>query len=399
MTMQSSTAQLMAEVASQVVAVLDDAQRAVACYPFPNDEERRRFYWTPTDHGGIALHACGDDARALIMQLVASGLSPAGFNTLVTIISLQHVLARNEGWQTRKDGRPNREPLEYQLSIFGEPSQSGSWGWRFGGHHASLSYALIDGNRVAPTPSFLGASPADTPIVGGALLRPLGRMEDLGRELVRSLDEAQLATAVLAPAPPHDLVAGNQNLVDGLWAAPVTGVFRNADFDTEMFYPGRSLLQLLGEQYRRSDQALDGHLDRLRFTSTPKGVAAPQMRLDQHEILDALVASYLDRLPDDVADVEQAKVARGSQQRPAFCLGRLARTGPAALLPGPGKPRAARVRQHGRESHPFRMARPRWRLWRRSPPPPPRYRPQLTRPLPHPSHLIPGAPLMSPGGR
>jgi Protein of unknown function (DUF3500) len=293
------TAEIMADLASQIVAILDEDQRARACFPFPADEERRRFYWVPTDHGGLALRACGDEARALIMQLVAAGLSPAGFNTAAVIVSLQHLLSRVEGWQATDDGRQRRDPLEYQLSIFGEPGSGRSWAWRLGGHHLSLSYAVLDGTRVAPTPSFFGADPADSPLTGGALLRPLGRLEDLGRELVRSLDLAQVASAVLSPEAPHDLIAGNQELADGLWVVPAAGLFRAVD---------QSSISSLVERYRQADEALGEHLDALRFTFAPKGIPASALSSDQRQIFDALIASYLDRLPDDVADSEQAKV-------------------------------------------------------------------------------------------
>ena len=300
---QPHTAQVMADLASEVLAALDADQRAVAFFPFPDDEERRRFYWVPTDHGGLSLRACSDVARALVMRLVASGLSPAGFNTAAVIISLQHVLSRVEGWLATEDGRQLRDPLEYQLSVFGEPSNRGSWAWRLGGHHLSLSYAVIDGTRVAPTPSFFGADPADSPIAGGGHMRPLGRLEDLGRELVRSLDQRQLATAVLAPAAPHDLIAGNQALADGLWASPAADLFRVAD---------ERIVHWLADQHRQADQALGEHLNALRFTFAPKGISATALTPDQHQILDALTASYLDRLPDDVADGEHAKVTTSS---------------------------------------------------------------------------------------
>jgi Protein of unknown function (DUF3500) len=121
LTRGSPTARLMADLAAQVLTALDDDHRRIASLPFPDDEEPRRFYWIPTDHGGLSLRSCDDRARALIMQLVASGLSPAGFNTASTIISLQHILSRAEGWHAIEDGRQRRDPLEYQLSIFGAP--------------------------------------------------------------------------------------------------------------------------------------------------------------------------------------------------------------------------------------------------------------------------------------
>jgi hypothetical protein len=290
----------MADTANRILAALDDEQRNLVCFPFPDDEERRRFYWVPTDHGGLSLRSCGDATRALIMQLMASGLSPAGFNTAAAIISLQHILSRVEGWRRDEEGRQRRDPLEYQLSIFGEPSPTSSWAWRLGGHHLSLSYAVMDGTRVAPTPSFFGADPADSPLAGGATLRPLGLVEDLARELVRSLDEGQLAAALLARRAPHDLIAGNQKLADGLWPTPPAALFRVAD---------EQLVRWLESEHRRTNDMLGEGLDAIRFTFAPKGLPDTALLPDQHEILAALIASYVDRLPDDVADSERAKMA------------------------------------------------------------------------------------------
>ena len=43
----------------------------------------------------------------------------------------------------------------------------------------------------------MGADPAVSPLLGGGLNRPLGRVEDLARELVRSLHPELAARAVL----------------------------------------------------------------------------------------------------------------------------------------------------------------------------------------------------------
>jgi len=296
----SSTISAMTGLASRIIGTLDAEQRSRACFDFPDNEERRRFYWVPTDHGGLPLRDCEDGVQRLIMQLVASGLSPAGYNTAVTIISLQNILSRREGWGTGwPGGRPVRDVLEYQLSIFGEPSPTGSWAWRFGGHHLSLSYAVIDGTRVSSTPSFFGADPADTPLAGGALLRPLGLMEDLGRELVRSLDGQQLASAVIARRAPSDLVVGNQELANQLWKTPPERLFRD---------PSDEVVSILTRQMGEADAALGSDLGALRFTLSPKGIRAVRFRSDQREILESLLGAYIERLPDDVAGGEHAKV-------------------------------------------------------------------------------------------
>lgn len=73
------------------------------------------------------------------------------------------------------------------VRVFGEPGGDGPWGWRFGGHHVSLNNLVVDGELVATTRCFMGADPASVPLLGGTVNRPLAQVEDLARELVRSL--------------------------------------------------------------------------------------------------------------------------------------------------------------------------------------------------------------------
>src|SRR3712207_8546794 len=131
------------------------------------------------------------------MRLVATGLSIPGYVTVATIIGLENVLDQVEGFVTRFDRERGRDPGLYYLRVFGEPGGSGVWGWRFGGHHVSLNNLVVDGALVSTTPCFLGADPATSPLLGGAVNRPLARVEDLARDLVRSLPPELAARAVL----------------------------------------------------------------------------------------------------------------------------------------------------------------------------------------------------------
>ena len=47
----------MADEAQRLVDSLDDAQRKLALWPFPSNNERRRWFYTPTDHGGLTMDA------------------------------------------------------------------------------------------------------------------------------------------------------------------------------------------------------------------------------------------------------------------------------------------------------------------------------------------------------
>ncbi len=70
----------MAAAAAAWLDALEPAQRAVATGGAPSadaesDAERRRWFYTPTDHGGLTLGAQRAAQQRLAYQLVASGLT------------------------------------------------------------------------------------------------------------------------------------------------------------------------------------------------------------------------------------------------------------------------------------------------------------------------------------
>ena len=79
----------MCEAAERLIRSLDDAQRRQALFPFPADDERRLWFYTPTDHGGLTLAAMTQPQHRLLHRLVASGLSTPGYVTASTIIGMR----------------------------------------------------------------------------------------------------------------------------------------------------------------------------------------------------------------------------------------------------------------------------------------------------------------------
>ena len=250
----------MAEAAEGWLASLDPAQRAKARFGFPSDAERTRWYYTPTERGGLPLAEMGPTQQRLAHRLVASGLSEGGYATAATIMGLENVLDAREGWRRGYDGRTvphrGRDPQLYFLSVFGDPG-SGSWGWRAGGHHLALNYTLAADGHISASPLFFGANPALTRLVGPVVLRPLAAEEDLGRELLASLAPEQRAMAVVSPVAPGDILQRNRPRVE---AGPPDGL--------------------------------------------PAGGMLPQQRA----LLEGLVRHYLDRLPAELAAAEAARV-------------------------------------------------------------------------------------------
>ncbi|MEL7158448.1 MAG: DUF3500 domain-containing protein, partial [Actinomycetota bacterium] len=149
----------MAEAANRLLAGLDAEQRSAATFPFPADDERRRWFYTPTDHGGLPLSAMTVAQHQDVHRLVASGLSTAGYVTAAAIMGLENILDHTEAWRSTMNRPRGRDPLAYWVAVFGSPSAEGAWAWRFGGHHVSIHYTVVDGDVVGRTPVFFGADP------------------------------------------------------------------------------------------------------------------------------------------------------------------------------------------------------------------------------------------------
>ena len=300
-------ARRMAEAAGAWLDGLDAGQRRIAVGAAPGDDpsdaERRRWFYTPTDHGGLTFHAQRPAQQRAAMRLVASGLSTPAYVTVATIIGLENVLDQVEGFVTRFDRERGRDPGLYYLRVFGEPGGSGVWGWRFGGHHVSLNNLVVDGALVSTTPCFLGADPATAPLLGGAVNRPLARVEDLARDLVRSLPPELAARAVLLPKAPPDLVTANRTVVSpGDRLVPLAGIWRDERFPDA---GEQAKLQALSDAIDEAAGYEDADHAAVEYTAEPRGVPASELDAEQRGVLRALLGTYLDRVPHEVSPVRR----------------------------------------------------------------------------------------------
>ncbi|MEM7043049.1 MAG: DUF3500 domain-containing protein [Pseudomonadota bacterium] len=296
----------MIEAASRLIDTLDPQQAKVACRIFPDDKERKLWFYTPTDHGGLPLASMSPTQHRLVHKLVATGLSKAGYVTAAAIMGLENILDHLEGWRVDFGRERGRDPLLYFITFFGMPSAGGTWAWRFGGHHISLHYLIVDGGVMATTPNFFGADPADSPLLGPHLHRPLAAAEDLGRELFRDLGAEQRSQALISPIAPVDLVSANRPAITkGDHPLPIGDLWRS-HFEGD-------LGQLVADMQSNAEKKLgigDDHLDRLSFTRRPKGIGTVDLNHGQLSTLRALIGCYLDRLPDGLADQQKVMVER-----------------------------------------------------------------------------------------
>jgi hypothetical protein len=221
-------------------------------------------------------------------------------------MGLENVLDRMEGWVADWGRERGRDPQLYWLRVFGDPGPDGPWSWRFGGHHVSVQHLVVDGQVRASSPCFLGADPAQAPLLGAHLLRPLGAAEDLARDLVHSLDEQQAARALLSPVAPTDIAGGNRpHIGDGDRPMRLPDIWRGPFTD--------SRLAELAESIQRKEEEKGGvrpeHVEAVRLTSAPRGVPAAAMSPGQQDQLRAVLDIFLGRIPEELAEREAAKFA------------------------------------------------------------------------------------------
>jgi len=287
----------MSEAVDNFIASLTPAQRTTAIISFDNYEERTFWDYTPIQRKGLPLNEMERHQLRLAHKVVASGLSHAGYNTATTIMGLEPLLDAKEGWRSEVWWR---DPLRYYLTIFGTPHMKSPWGWRFEGHHVSLHYTIVDGTIVAPTPTFFGSNPGESSLNGIATLRPLAVYEDLAREMMYALDDEQRSVALLSRIAPPDITQLNRPVVIDDALPAILPEFNDP--------PNvQNMMQFLDSEMESSSLTLE-QLEPIRYSKTPSGLAAAAMTPGQREILKMLIAEYVQRMPDELAEIEMKKI-------------------------------------------------------------------------------------------
>lgn len=211
-------AQQMVETANTFLTSLSADAKTKAKFAF-TDEERLNWHFIPRERKGLPIKEMSQDQRLLAHALLNTGLSYRGYIKATTIMSLEEVLYTIEGAadESKRDAtRLKRDPERYFFSIFGEPSMSGTWGWRVEGHHLSLNFTIKDGELMRATPSFFGSNPGEVRIGNRTGLRVLGQEEDLGRKLAQSLNASQLKKALINETAPKEMLTEAKKAVTPL---------------------------------------------------------------------------------------------------------------------------------------------------------------------------------------
>lgn len=179
--------------ANAFLSTLDQKQRQSVLFAFDDDKQRARWSNLPiamVPRAGLKLGELNAAQRAAALALVASVLSPKGFEKVQQIVEADEVLKANER------NNPMFGKDLYYISILGTPSAKTPWMLQFGGHHLALNITIA-GERGVLTPSLVGAQPA-LYTLNGKTVRPLGGESDKAIALLNALDEGQRKQAILS---------------------------------------------------------------------------------------------------------------------------------------------------------------------------------------------------------
>ena len=181
---------------------LSPVQVAQTTMPF-DATERYNWFYTPVDRKGLPFKSMDTVQREAALDLLRVGFSEKGYDKAETIRQLELVLFE-------MSGRAFRDTGLYYFTVFGEPSEHGSWGWRYEGHHISQHWTIVNGNAMAASPQFFGANPAEVREGPKRGTRALGAEEDLARALILSLHDSQRAQAIVSETAPDDILTTNK---------------------------------------------------------------------------------------------------------------------------------------------------------------------------------------------
>jgi hypothetical protein len=131
--------------------------------------------------------------RELGLDLLRATLSSRGFTQARDIMRLNEVLAQASGSHDEFGEWP------YLISIFGTPSPDEPWGWQYDGHHIAVN-CMVFGDEMVLTPTFMGSEPCKVTSGPFAGIEVFGPEQQVGLDLIRSLDAKQHETAVLYPS-------------------------------------------------------------------------------------------------------------------------------------------------------------------------------------------------------
>jgi hypothetical protein len=250
----SPNASVQTNNAVEFIKTLNKDQKAKSTFPF---DEMNRYSWhfvpsTMSARDGISMRDMSPIQKKKLNELLHVFLSEKGYNKTQGIMSLEYVL------KVLEPTNDHRVLENYYVAFYGEPGYDKVWGWKFGGHHIALNFTMID-DKLAFAPFFFGANPGDVKDGPKKGYRALKNEEDLGFALLNALNVDQRKEVIFESTAFADNVTTNVPQVNPLQEV---------------------------------------------------GIAAQSMTTDQKIILENLIASYLEAMPEKIALFRKNKIQK-----------------------------------------------------------------------------------------
>ena len=231
---------------------LSDMQKQKAVFTF---EEMNRYEWhylpaAMVLRSGIGIKDLDSTQKQLLYDLLKVYLSNEGYTRTQNIMSFEYLLKELE------PNNPIRIPENYYAAIYGSPNKDSTWGWKFSGHHVALNFTVVNG-QLAFAPFFFGVYPAEVKDGPKKGMRIIKDEEDLGFELVNSLNVEQKQKALFQLKAFSDIVTTNSQQVGPL---------------------------------------------------KPVGIFARDMTHEQKTVLNKLIVAYLSSMPAEIANIRMRKI-------------------------------------------------------------------------------------------
>src|SRR5262245_45730187 len=125
---KEASGKAMLQAVQKFRGTLSKEQLAKASFGF-DDAERLNWHFIPRERKGLPLRELEGESLKAAQALIASGLSQAGYDQALSIMSLEEVLYLLEHGD-RAERRERRNPGKYYIRILDTPSEMGKRGWR-----------------------------------------------------------------------------------------------------------------------------------------------------------------------------------------------------------------------------------------------------------------------------
>ena len=180
------------DAANAFLGSVEQKQYEQAMYSFTDDKQRENWSNLPVGHvprGGLRWGDLNAKQKAAAMELLKAALSENGVQQIVDNMNGDEYLKQNSR-------RSSFGSDEYFISFLGEPSETDSWMFQFGGHHLGVNITVV-GDQMTMSPSLTGGQPIDFEW-DGKQVRQVADEEDAAYAFIGSLTDEQKKKAVLA---------------------------------------------------------------------------------------------------------------------------------------------------------------------------------------------------------